>query len=156
MKRFLIIILTLVSCDNDLVKPLESNSEYVVFGHFFGFCAGEECVEIFKLTENHLFEDSKDAYPSYEKSYQGDFHLLNDATFQKVKGLKDLIPQQLLTTNETVVGQPDAGDWGGIYFEVRVNGEKKFWLIDKMEMNLPDYLKPFVSEIENRIDLINN
>lgn len=62
----------------------------------------------------------------------------------------------LLNTKATVIGRPDAGDWGGLYFELTLNGEPKFWLIDTMQSNLPEYLRPFAAEIENKVKLINN
>ena len=73
-----------------------------------------------------------------------------------MKDLRNEFPAELLTTNSTVIGQPDAGDWGGIYFETTHGGEKKYWLIDKMESNLPATLIPFVEKIESNIESINN
>lgn len=37
----------------------------------------------------------------------------------------------LLKEKKTVIGQPDAGDWGGIYVEYNANGLRKLWLLDK-------------------------
>jgi hypothetical protein len=73
-----------------------------------------------------------------------------------VKSLKTIIPQELLMTNSTIIGQPDGGDWGGLYFEVTTKGKKQYWYIDKMQTNLPEYLKPFAAELENYIWLIDN
>ena len=50
--------------------------------------------------------------------------------------------------------QPDAGDWGGIYFEISEGGETEYWFIDKMRSNIPTYLVPFVEEIEQDIELL--
>lgn len=156
MKKYIIIILTLVSCQQDDIKQSESNPDYIIFGHFYGECIGEKCVEMYKLTNNHLYEDTNDRYPNSNERYVGNFELLDDALFEKVKGLNGAIPVALLTTDKKIIGQPDAGDWGGLYFEISTDGKKGFWLIDKKEENLPDDLKPFVKEVENSISLINN
>ena len=156
MNRIFLILLIVASCQKEELKPSEGTSDYIIFGHFYGECIGEQCIEIFKLTDNSLFEDINDQYPNIDKAYEGDFRPLGNSLFEKVKGLLTQIPGELLTTNDRVIGAPDAGDWGGIYFEISSKEQKDFWLIDKMQTNLPDYLKPFVTEIEMDIDIINN
>ena len=64
------------------------------------------------------------------------------------------VPSELTKENEVVIGMPDAGDWGGIYLEIMEGSEKRFWLIDKMEYNLPDYLKPFVAKVNDAIEAV--
>lgn len=158
MKKFItaFIISVLAACQSEEIRKADVSADYIVFGHYYGMCIGESCVEIYKLTDNNLYEDITDQYPASNDSYIGNFRLLNNSKFEKVKELKNSVPQELLSVNQTIIGMPDAGDWGGIYFEMSVNGEKAFWLIDKMEENIPDYLRPFVNEIEAKIDLINN
>jgi hypothetical protein len=131
-------------------------SDYILFGHFFGECGGEECIEIFKLTDKSLYEDILDWYPVSTKPYDGIYKLCDHSLFEKVKDLKTKMPDDLLKEEAVVIGQPDAGDWGGIYFEISSKGIRHFWLIDEMESNLPEYLVPFVTEIEAKIYLINN
>ena len=134
----------------------EGASDYILFGHFYGECIGEQCIEIFKLTNDSLYEDINDEYPNIDKAYDGNFKALDNSLFEQIKGLQAQVPDELLTTNLRVIGQPDAGDWGGIYFEISSKEQNGFWMIDKMQANLPDYLKPFVTEIEKDIDLIEN
>ena len=154
MKRFILFILILVSCQNeDIIRDI--NYDSIVFGHFYGFCVGEECVEIFKLTNTGLYEDTIDNYPPRDEAYIGNFQLLSPKLFEKVKDLKSKVPSQLLETPSGIIGQPDAGDWGGIYFEITIDDEKKYWFIDKMRSNIPNYLNPFVDQIEAKIELIN-
>ena len=156
MKKIILILIVATACQTENVNRENISSDYIVFGHFYGECGGEQCVEIYRLTDNSLYEDRKDEYPSHDNVYNGDFELLDNSLFEKVKDLRNEIPSDLLTINSTVIGRPDAGDWGGIYFEMKVAGEQRYWLIDKMESNIPESLRPFVEAIENKIQLINN
>jgi hypothetical protein len=65
MNRIVVSLLTLVilfSCDNaDDDIALNGNS-FLVFGHFYGECFGEGCVETYKLTDVSLYEDVLDDY----------------------------------------------------------------------------------------------
>lgn len=155
MKKLLIALLILAACDDDNVKK-ETSENYIIFGHFYGECIGEQCVQIFKLTDDELFEDSNDTYPGVDHSYNAKFHILDPQKFDLVKNLADNIPQELLTVTDKVIGTPDAFDQGGIYFEVSLDGQQQYWLIDKAEANIPEYLRSFVEEVENSISAINN
>jgi hypothetical protein len=81
-----------------------------------------------------------------------DFISLPDSLYQRVKDLPARIPAQLYQESNRVIGQPDAGDWGGYYLEVSQNGKSQFWLIDKPKANLPDYLHAFVDELEASVE----
>lgn len=139
----------LFSCEDD--DPPAQHSDYLIFGHFYGMCLGEKCVETFKLTDTDLYEDTTDEYRGENKN----FHLLDAAQFEKVKILKSKVPAGLLSSPDGVFGTPDGGDFGGIYVEVSVNGETHAWEIDRMHSNIPGYLIPFVNEIESSIAAIN-
>ncbi len=154
MKKVWLIALSLISCEHDDIKEI-APINYIVFGHFYGECFGEQCVELYKLTDTALYEDTADRFSNCT-DYKGNFKLLDDALFQKVKALAQKIPQDLIVTNQQTIGQPDAGDWGGLYFEIRNEGMCQFWLIDKMKTNLPEWLIPLAVEIERDIELINN
>lgn len=130
--------------------------DYIMFGHFYGFCKGEHCIEIFKLTDDQLYEDQNDKYPSSESAYEGDFKPMSSEKYKKVKSLINKVPAELLNEEQHVIGAPDAADGGGIYFEYSVRGKKHFWLIDKMEGNIPEYLHSFKEEIEDAIDKISD
>jgi len=142
------------SCQKHEEDP-EQNPEYILFGHFYGFCVGEQCVEIFKLTEDGLFEDDTDQYPNRDKIYEGNYKKLGDDKYQLVKSLFEQIPSQLLNEKDTVIGAPDASDGGGIYFAIKDGNGTRFWLIDQFEHNIPEYLKPFKQQVNNSISLIN-
>lgn len=156
MKKAICLLLILASCEYENLEKQVSDFDYILFGHFYGFCVGEQCIEIYKLTNTALYEDTNDKYPGQTKPYEGSFQQLDPALFEKVKNLKAKVPQELLATDSGVIGQPDAGDWGGLYFEISIKGKKQYWLIDKMKTSLPEYLKPFADDMEGAIAIIND
>lgn len=156
MKTPTIMLLTLtallaIRCDNQTAE-FSRNSNYLVFGHFFGECFGEACVEIFKIENGVVYEDTLDMYPIQSKlPHVTDFVQLSDNDYQQVRSLTDNIPEKLFDESDLVIGQPDAGDWGGYYVETNVSGTPRYWLIDKMESNLPAYLHDFAADLNEAI-----
>jgi hypothetical protein len=96
-----IVMLTSCNKDEDCITHTEQN--YLVFGHFYGECFGEGCVETYKLTEMKLYEDLIDDYSGQNL----DFVELDNETFEQVSDLVDFFPNQLLSESETVLGCPD-------------------------------------------------
>lgn len=146
------------SCEKESVGCGFGAFDSISFGHFYGECAGEGCVEIFKIDyiNQKLYEDVNDEYPDGNDYYNGLYTNTHvDEKFQLVKDLKDLFPHALLTETETVLGQPDAGDWGGIYVEYNSGSVHRFWLLDQMESNMPQQYNEFVDKINERIEIIN-
>ncbi|MEN3323298.1 hypothetical protein VP395_06140 [Mariniflexile soesokkakense] len=136
------------SSNNEVVLH---EDDYLIFGHFYGFCLGESCIETFKLTSDKLYEDSNDQY-SHESF---NFEALDDDKFEDVKDLVDYFPTKLLVEKETVLGCPDCADGGGIFIEYSKNGMIKRWNIDQMKGNVPSYLHAFMDKVNEKIDLIN-
>ena len=145
------LIIAISSCN----KKETNDIDYLIFGHFYGECAGEECVEIFKLSKTNLFEDNTDVYPNELSKIDGNFKELSHNLFTECQSLFNSIPEKLWDEDETTIGIPDAGDWGGIYVEYQKDGEIKFWLLDQMKSNVPDYLHSFIDEINSKIAKIN-
>ncbi len=115
MTRFFLIttcfaLLVLTSRKKDNVKICAS--DYIIFGHCYGMCMGEQCVEIFRLEKDKLFEDTKDLYPSRIDFYDGNYVQLSKQKFNDSKDLTNYFPTELLNETDTVIGQPDL-----IYFE---------------------------------------
>ncbi|GGG31426.1 hypothetical protein [Hymenobacter glacieicola] len=139
---------SLTACTKDEVAP-----DTLVFGQFYGECAGERCIEIYQLTPRArtLAEDTQDKYPSFTSPYQGQFVARSATDYAKVSDLPDLIPAKLLAESAHVIGQPDAGDWGGYYVELNDHGTRRFWLIDTQKQNIPAYLHPLVDTLQSRI-----
>jgi hypothetical protein len=150
---FTSLCLCVVSCSK---SDNNSASDYLIFGHFYGECEGEWCVEIFKIDDSNLYEDSNDIYPNGSNFYNANFTKLSEAKFQEVKDLENFFPEELLSEPEKVIGMPDAGDWGGLYIEYNFDGVRNFWLLDQMKINTPIYLHPFIDKVNEKIGLINN
>lgn len=158
MKKLIFIVTSLLlsllsSCKNDL--PLELvKSDYLVFGHFYGECAGEGCIEIFKLEQNRLLEDRNDTYPTSSDFYKGNYVTLTPQQFESVKDLLSSFPEDLRKETKRVIGQPDAGDWGGLYIELSYQGHRKFWLIDQAKRNVPAVYHRFIDQVNEKIKLL--
>ena len=154
MKRgFLIIsfIGIILSCSSD-DKIIINEQNFLVFGHFYGMCIGESCVETFKLTDKKLFEDTIDDYSGQNLAF---IELENDK-FEQIKNLVDFFPNQLLNERETVFGCPDCADGGGLFIQYSENGKIKSWRIDQNKNNVPTYLHNFMDKVNEKIALINN
>ncbi len=153
MKKIILtalILVSLLSCSSD--DGIELNDKnFLIFGHFYGECGGENCVETFKLTGSTLFEDTNDNYVGIDFN----FIKLDDSKFEVVKDLVDFFPNQLLTTNETTFGCPDCGDGGGLFIQYSKNGTIKKWTIDQTKSNVPSYLHDFIDKVNDKIRLIN-
>ena len=125
---------------------------YLVFGHFHGECFGEACVEIFKIENGNVYEDSLDIYPVISKMpHETDYVQLLKEKYELVRDLQNHIPDELMLEDSMVIGQPDAGDWGGLYLETNKTGDLKYWLIDKKKSNIPDYLHAFTDSLNAAI-----
>ena len=156
MNRIIFILATMglfLSCEksNTGTGIVLSERTFLVFGHFYGECGGESCVETFKLTNKNVFEDSVDDY----NGQNFDFVQLDDEQFELVKGLADAFPNELLSTNETVFGCPDCADGGGLFIQYSDNGKVKSWRIDQNKNNVPSYLQNFMAAVNEKIEILN-
>jgi hypothetical protein len=84
----------LTSCEKDANLEL-STSDYLIFGHFYGKCLGEKCIEIFKLENEKLFEDTKGQYPNSGEFYEGIWVQLSQQKFNDTKDLTKYFPTDL-------------------------------------------------------------
>lgn len=140
------------ACDKKRAIP--KNSDYLMFGHFFGECAGESCVDIFRLEQERLLEDTRDKYPHRDAFYQGFYVEHSSKHFEAAKDLKDFFPTDLLLEGKHVIGEPDAGDWGGLYIEYNFSGTHQFWLLDLNKNNVPAKYHAFIDKVEEKIALL--
>lgn len=148
---FLIVILSITSCDKDKVNLIEEN-DHLIFGTFYGFCGGEGCIETFKLTETALYEDTKDGYRANDGF---SFLKLSNEKFNMVKDIADAIPSALLEEEEKTFGCPDCYDQGGLMIQVLSDGKAKTWYLDRNKMSIPAYLHAISDSIYSKIELIN-
>jgi hypothetical protein len=142
------------SCEKNTIKSVISDSDYLIFGHFYGECLGKHCVQIYKLESDKLLEDDLDKYPNSTGFYEGKFVQLSNDKFNIVKGLMNDFPKELLKESNVRVGEPDAGDWGGLYIEYNVGGVRKFWLLDKNKNNVPAKYHAFIEKVNQKIRLL--
>ena len=146
----ILLVTLLISCK----KSNLGENDYLIFGHFYGECWGERCVETFKLTDIKLFEDTTDSY-QYQSPNNGGFVKLSNYKFKLVKDLTDYFPIKLFNESNTVFGCPDCADQGGLYIEYKKNGNIGHWTIDQRTRNVPDYLHKFIDKVNEKIELIN-
>lgn len=151
-KVLLLLVITgiLISCSNDDDLTLNERS-FLIFGHFYGECVGEGCVETFKLTNTKLFEDTADDYFGQDLN----FVEIENEKFEQVKDLVDFFPNKLLSERETVFGCPDCADGGGLFIQYSENGNVKSWRIDQGKDDVPSYLHNFIDKVNEKIRLIN-
>jgi hypothetical protein len=163
IRNYLFILLaflltTSVACDKNCDQTDTGDLEYMVFGHFYGECGGEGCVETYKIEDQRLFEDTLDLYPYYAQPAARSYIPLPDDKYELVKDLVAQFPDELYAESNHVIGQPDAGDWGGVYVEIKFFNDPShsgFWLLDQMESNMPQVYNEFVDKINEKIALIN-
>ena len=143
------LLILAAGCSKEALNP--EKVDYFIFGHFYGECVGEGCVEMFRVKDGILYEDTNDNYPSSSlNSYNGDWVELSSDKYELVKDLIEEVPQDIYEEDD-VIGQPDAGDWGGFYLEIKQDGQKENWLIDTMKDNIPEFLHDLNDAIEQAI-----
>lgn len=150
MRRLIMIalsLLVLVACKKSTEK-LESN-DYIIFGHFYGFCVGEECVEMYMLTDSKLYEDTVD--------YGGDEYVeLSNSLYEDVKDIDGAIPVELTAQPDSTFGCPDCHDQGGVRLIIKSGETIQRWTFDNDLDAIPGYAHGIVNLIHEKITIINN
>lgn len=130
---FLLGLLLLSACSGE-----DDNNDAFIIGTFFGECLGETCVEVFQVSEEFIFEDRSDLYPS---------GIDDGRQFEKVDGnakmffdqINNAIPASLLNMKDEVFGCPDCADQGGIYLKlIKDNNEDGYWIFDNDTEDVPE------------------
>jgi hypothetical protein len=136
---------------DDMFLKLDNENDYFVFGHYYGQCVGEQCTETFILQNGILYENTKDSYPvNTVYTYENLVRLSNEKAVLATS-LLSKIPASLADETSGYIGCPDCADGGGIYIELFTKGEKKFWHIDAVKSQLPEYLHTFVDDVKSTI-----
>lgn len=152
MGRLLFSMLVLVmfsSCHSD-DDGSENNQDYLIFGHYYGMCEGEHCVDTYKLTSDKLFKDRLGLYGENEF----EFYQLGNEMFEKIENLKTKFPEKLLQEPSETIGCPDCADGGGLLIQWSKNGELSTWRIDQRQSNVPEYLHEFMDNINAALALL--
>jgi hypothetical protein len=132
--------------------PSELN--YLVFGHFYGYCGGETCIEKFKLTSDKIYENTNDVYPGVTPLTPPNYVQLSNEKFLAAQDLMNFFPNSLLAEINTTIGMPDASDGGGLYIEYHFNGIHKTFLIDQFKINVPSDYHVFMDKVNEKIALM--
>jgi hypothetical protein len=93
------------------------NNDYIVFGTYFGYCVGNDCLTFFRIDSQKVLRYLNANYGLYDfNQYQYKSLVYKDdlATFYsripiEIKNLKG---------QTKIFGSPDSADQGGIYFEL--------------------------------------
>jgi hypothetical protein len=149
----LVLAIAGAACSGD-VEQLSKAGDYIVFGDFYGECVGAGCVDIYRISDGKVFEDMLDQYPSTSKlPHVVEWEQSPSTHYAEIVELIGEIPADLFDETDLVIGQPDAGDWGGFYLETNISGKTRYWLIDKMADNIPKYLRPYTRKLDEAIQL---
>jgi hypothetical protein len=147
MKRilfFFLAVLVFSSCNKS------EKTDYLIFGKFYGFCVGDDCIKMYKVTSKNLYKETSPEYPSNEE-YNGKFNTKINDKLSVAKPLLNMIPEKL-KEEEAFIGCPDCADQGGIYVEYKADGETYFFRIDNFRDNVPEYLHDFLDEIDSVVE----
>ncbi len=148
-----LIALTFEACKEEPITK-QNDSNYFMFGTYYGMCAGAECVNIYKIEGNKLFKNNTQLKPDAANFYKGTFSELSQNQYDSVSDIEDKIPQALLDNKATTIGCPDCADAGVIYVEYSKNGQTQHWLIDTQKFKLPQELHDFVDEIFKKLEIL--
>jgi hypothetical protein len=134
------------------LPALEGNGQYLIFGSFYGFCAGDDCVKFLMIKDGELYQLTQN-YPNQNQPIViGSYSKLSDEQYELVKDVISTIPNELYQVEENVLGCPDCADGGGIYLETLLNGQKKYWYIDNT-LNEPAYLHNLIQHVNEKVNL---
>ncbi len=150
----LIMIVSMFSSCSE--EKIGEPTEYLIFGHFYGFCLGDQCIQIYKLDNDHLNEDQNKTYPRYDEFYIASFIELESKYYEQVDDLTDYFPNQLLNETDTIIGCPDCADGGGLYIEYKSETIHRYWLIDQDKSRVEPYLHEFMDQVNDKIEKINS
>ncbi|HRS40504.1 MAG TPA: hypothetical protein P5174_00665 [Dysgonamonadaceae bacterium] len=145
------VLLWVASCAKD-DKILLTDSNYLIFGRYYGMCVGDNCILTYKLTGEKLYEDTRHNYLAQNFN----FIELGEDKFELVKDLTQYFPAELLSSKDSIFGCPDCGDQGGLLVKYVENGKEKTWRIDQSKSAIPIYLHNFIDKLNEKITLIND
>ena len=126
-------------------KGIFNKEKTLIFGKFHGFCVGESCNEIYKLTSKNLYEDTKKKYIT-EENFK--FEKLSKSKFEIAEHLLNEIPEELLDLENETIGCPDCADQGGYYIQFTEKEGTKTYKIDTFRDNVPMYLHGYLDQID--------
>lgn len=140
-----------MSSSEQVPRVVEVKGPTITFGRYYGKCIGNSCIEIFRLIDLTLLEDTLDNYPISGVFYQGKFTQFKGSAKIKTSDILPSFPLELLDSKVTTYGTPDAGDWGGIYLEYQDGDYHRYWFLDLHIGNNPKFVREYVTLLNDRI-----
>lgn len=133
MKRaillFSITFTLFLSCQEDDTPNIEITPEYLVFGQFPGGMDQSD-VQMYKVTFSELEKDEMpNPFHGLEYRFTAE-EQLSQGDFSNARQLIDLIPRELIDTDQNTYGCPDCVDQGGYFVEFGDGENFKRLLID--------------------------
>lgn len=142
---FLTSLLIFSACSNDS-SDLETNEgDYLIFGTFNGECFGQ-CTNLYKVDEEQIFEDDLNIGLPEDIPFKSE--PMENSKFELAKQLKENFPNELLESSERTYGCPDCSDQGGIYLELRRDGDINKWTIDTDDTDQEEFLLDYKQQIK--------
>ena len=154
LSLYLFLFISATSCEKSNPEPITTDAE-MIFGTYCGECGGDNCVKIFKLSNEGVWEDTNDNYPGGAfVGMQFNFVQLSNEKFELVKNFRDQFPTSILDETEDTFGCPDCYDQCGYYLEWLEDGVRSSWTIDTTKDDIPSYLHEFVDQLSANVNLL--
>ena len=137
----------LLGCDKEEVNI---SARYLVFGHSYGKCVGEECLEVFKLTQDSLYEDLEDNFFTGGAK----FVALSKTKHTLALPLLTSYPEELRDEVNRTFGCPGCHDQASIIIQY-FDGEKlQKFVVDEDKNMVPVFLHTYIDKIQKTIGLL--
>ena len=144
----LLFLSILQSCQKD--SPPPADEVVLIFGEYFGFCAGE-CSYIYKYEKEELFADQIENFYSEELLFST--KAMDRKYADEARILIDNFPLDLFDEKSTI-GSPDSHDQGGYYFK-HIQGDRiGEWRIDTDQGSIPKYLHSYIADLTDVLKLL--
>ncbi len=130
MQKLLIALclcLPFMACTDDEKIVQFGEDDQLIFGTFYGECAGN-CTVLYKIQSGSLFEDDVD-FGIPEVILFNDLPL-SEADYLIAEELANTFPSDLTDSDKEVYGCPDCADQGGVYLELKQGDNTRKWRID--------------------------
>lgn len=147
-------LMLFVSCQDTLT--IDPQDDFIVFGHFDGYCYGEGCVDFYKITKDGLLESNVDRYSGNSFYPFDDYYALSNDKYNLVKDLGEFVPAELWLETATHFGQADVSDAGSLYFEMKNGNDHRYWVFENGDFDMPEVYNALMAEIQMKISLLRS
>ena len=153
----LFFLLLLAACESLSLRKKTQEVDSLIFGINYGECIGE-CFTVFKLENEHLWEDTASSslgdYLNYE--FREDLQL-SASEYEEVQGLIGNVPSELFNINNKTFGCPDCYDQGGVFIQFQKGNTSHRFLIDTDDSDdQSEDVVVFKKSVMSRIEELRN